>query len=175
MRTVQVHKFGGASLAEAPAFAHAVRIVGQQSGKLVVVVSAMAGTTDLLLEGAEKAKTGDPKPLAVIADRLRRRHEDAARALVEPGTVLETLLSVIDASMTELATLAQGIAIVRELTARTRDQLVARGERLSAHLFAAALHATGRTAAYVDALQLVRTDGQFGNASRPLTWPRAAC
>ena len=72
MRTVQVHKFGGASLADAPAFAHAVRIVGQQPGKLVVVVSAMAGTTDLLLEGADKARVGDPKPLAAIADRLRK-------------------------------------------------------------------------------------------------------
>ena len=137
MRTVQVHKFGGASLADAPAFAHAVRIVGQQDGKLVIVVSAMSGTTDLLLEGAEKAKVGDPKPLAAIADRLRKKHAEVARALVVPGPVLNAILSVIDASMTELATLAQGVAIVRELTPRTKDELVARGERLSAHLFSA--------------------------------------
>ncbi|HEU0106999.1 MAG TPA: aspartate kinase [Vicinamibacteria bacterium] len=168
MRTVQVHKFGGASLADAPAFAHAVRIVGQQDGKLVIVVSAMSGTTDLLLEGAEKARVGDPKPLAAIADRLRKKHAEVARALVVPGPVLDAILSVIDASMTELATLAQGIAIVRELTPRTKDELVARGERLSAHLFSASLHATGRASAYVDALQLIRTDGQFGNAAPDL-------
>ena len=70
--------------------------------------------------------------------------------------------------MTELATLAQGIAIVRELTPRTRDEVVARGERLSAHLFAAALQAIGRPAAYVDALQVIRTDGHFGNAAPDL-------
>src|SRR6185295_1338819 len=168
MRNVQVHKFGGASLADAPAFAHAVRIIGQQTGKLVVVVSAMSGTTDLLLEGAEKARVGDPKPLAAIADRLRKKHVDAARVLVAAGPVLDAILSVIDASMTELATLAQGIAIVRELTPRTKDELVARGERLSAHLFSAALHATGHAAAYVDALQVIRTDGQFGNAAPDL-------
>jgi len=174
MRTVEVHKFGGASLADAAAFAHAVRIVRQLPGKLVIVVSAMSGTTDLLLEGAEKARAGDPKPLAAIADRLRKRHVEAARTLVSAGTVLDTVLSVIDASMTELATLAQGIAIVRELTPRTRDELVARGERLSAHLFSAALHATGRTAAYVDALQLIRTDGHFGNAAPDLKTTDAA-
>jgi hypothetical protein len=174
MRNVQVHKFGGASLADAPAFAHAVRIVGQQTGKLVVVVSAMSGTTDLLLEGAEKARVGDPKPLAAIADRLRKKHADAARVLVPPGPVLDAILSVIDASMTELATLAQGIAIVRELTPRTKDELVARGERLSAHLFSAALHATGHASAYVDALQVIRTDGQFGNAAPDLKATDAA-
>src|SRR5204862_6216369 len=169
-----VPKFGGAALADAAAVAHAVRIVRQLPGKLVIVVSAMSGTTDLLLEGAEKARAGDPKPLAAIADRLRKRHVEAARTLVSAGTVLETVLSVIDASMTELATLAQGIAIVRELTPRTRDELVARGERLSAHLFSAALHATGRTAAYVDALQLIRTDGHFGNAAPDLKTTDAA-
>ena len=168
MRTVEVHKFGGASLADASAYAHAVRIVGQQPGTLVVVVSAMAGTTDLLLEGAEKARAGDPKPLAAVAERLRKKHGDAARTLVGSGPVLDALLSVVDASMTELATLGQGIAIVRELTPRTRDELVARGERLSAHVFAAALHASGHAAAYVDALQLIRTDGHFGNAAPDL-------
>jgi aspartokinase/homoserine dehydrogenase 1 len=168
MRAIEVHKFGGASLADAAAFAHAVRIVGQQGGSLVVVVSAMSGTTDLLLEGAEKARAGDPKPLAAIADRLRKRHVEAAQALVGAGTVRDTLVAVVDASMTELATLAQGIAIVRELTPRTKDELVARGERLSAHLFAAALHATGHPSAYVDALQLIRTDGHFGNAAPDL-------
>ncbi|HUG54093.1 MAG TPA: aspartate kinase [Vicinamibacteria bacterium] len=168
MRTVEVHKFGGASLADAAAFAHAVRIVGQQKGKLVIVVSAMAGTTDLLLEGGEKARAGDPKPLSAVADRLRERHAETARALVEAGTVRDALLAVIEASMTELATLAQGIAIVRELTPRTRDELVARGERLSAHVFSAALHAAGYASAYVDALQLVRTDGHFGNAAPDL-------
>jgi aspartate kinase len=167
MRNVQVHKFGGASLADAPAFAHAVRIVGQQTGKLVVVVSAMSGTTDLLLEGAEKARVGDPKPLAAIADRLRKKHAEAARVLVPPGPVLDAILSVIDASMTELATLAQGIAIVRELTPRTKDELVARGERLP-RTSSPRPCTHGHAAAYVDALQIIRTDGQFGNAAPDL-------
>src|SRR3954469_5492262 len=98
MRTIEVHKFGGASVADAAAFTHAVRIVGQQPGSIVVVVSAMAGTTDLLLDGAGKAQAGDPKPLAAIADKLRRKHVDAARTLVGAGPVRDALLSVIDAS-----------------------------------------------------------------------------
>jgi aspartokinase/homoserine dehydrogenase 1 len=42
--------------------------------------------------------------------------------------------------------------------------VVARGERLSARLFAAALKAAGREAEYVDALEVVKTDATFGNA-----------
>src|SRR2546422_8565889 len=49
--------------------------------------------------------------------------------------------------------IAAGLVIVRELTARTTDYLVARGERLSARLFAAALGEAG-----VGAVQFVRSE-----------------
>src|SRR5207253_9952625 len=51
---------------------------------------------------------------------------------------------------------------------RTIDHLVARGERLSAQMFAAALEAAGCPAVYVDATEVVQTDGTFGNASPDL-------
>src|SRR5204862_193198 len=54
---------------------------------------------------------------------------------------------------------------LRDVTPRTIDYLVARGERLSAQLFAAALEAEDCPAAYVDATEVVQTDGTFGNAS----------
>src|SRR5206468_2364854 len=61
--------------------------------------------------------------------------------------------------------LAGGLGILRDITPRTIDYVVARGERLSAQLFAAALEAVDCPAVYVDATDVVRTDGTFGNAS----------
>jgi len=134
----------------------------------VVVVSAMAGVTDLLLDGAERARAGNPKPLRSVAKTLRRTHTDAVRLTVPPGTLRRDLVAAIDSSLAQLATLGRKIADQRQLTPRRRDELVARGERLCARLFAAGLEAAGRTAKYVDAVDVIRTDGHFGKAAPDL-------
>ena len=165
-----IHKFGGASLADAAAIRHAVGIVqAQEPGALVVVVSAMSGVTDALLDGAARAARGDAAHVRTAAEALRAQHATAARALVPPGSRLEELLRLIDEAFAELEQVAGGLGVLRELTPRTTDHLAARGERLSARLFAAALDAGGgRPAVYVDATEVVQTDGTFGNASPDL-------
>ena len=54
-----IHKFGGASLADAAAVRHAASLVAAQKGARLVVASAMAGVTDALLSGATRAAAGD--------------------------------------------------------------------------------------------------------------------
>src|SRR5881398_806368 len=165
-RPPHIHKFGGASLADAAAIRHAVGIVrAQRPDALVVVVSAMGGVTDALLDGAARAARGDASQVRAAAEALRAQHAAAARALVPAGARLEELLRLIDAAFAELEQVAGGLGVLGELTPRTIDYLVARGERLSARLFAAGLEAAGCPAAYVDAADVVQTDGTFGNAS----------
>src|SRR2546430_3334873 len=168
-RPPHIHKFGGASLADAAAIRHAVGIVrAQRPNAMVVVVSAMGGVTDALLDGAARAARGDPGQVRAAAQALRAQHTAAARALVPTGALLEELVRLIDAAFAELEQVAGGLGVLRELTPRTTDYLAARGERLSARLFAAALDAAGCRAAYVDAAEIVQTDGTFGNASPDL-------
>ena len=172
--SIEVHKFGGAALRDGASMERAVRITRQREAASVVVVSAMSGVTDRLLQGAERARTGDPGPLLEAAEALRASHGAAAEVVVGRGPALEALRAAIDASFDELGNLARGIAIVRELTPRTKDELVVRGERLSARLFAAALETAGAPATFVDALDIVRTDGHFGNAAPDLAATDAA-
>ena len=56
---VEVHKFGGASLADGAAYRHAVAIVKGRPGAPVVVVSAPGGITDVLLGLATRAVAGE--------------------------------------------------------------------------------------------------------------------
>jgi aspartokinase/homoserine dehydrogenase 1 len=164
-----IHKFGGASLANAAGMQHAVQIVlAHRPAAQVVVVSAMGGVTDSLLDIAARAAHGDVQRVGGAAEALRARHTEAARALAPRGAPLDELLGAIDAAFIELERLAGGLGVLRELTPRTVDYLVARGERLSAQLFAAALAAAGCRAAYVDATDIVQTDGTYGNASPDL-------
>jgi len=163
-----IHKFGGASLADAASMRHAATIVLQQPEPKVVVISAMAGVTDVLLDVAARAVRGDLEPVRSAAQALRTRHTETARALLRRGPDLDALVQLIDTSIAELEQLAGGLAVLRELTPRTVDYLVARGERLSAQLFTVALREAGCQVAYVDATEVVQTDGMFGRAAPDL-------
>ncbi len=162
----QIHKFGGASLADGPGIARAVSIIqAQRPARLVVVVSALAGVTDALLEIASQAVRGEADAVRVGAAALRERHAEAARAVVQTTQRRKEILSLIDRTFAELEQIAAGLVIVRELTPRTSDYLVARGERLSAALLSAALEEAGCAVALVDALDVVKSDARFGHAS----------
>src|SRR5512143_500416 len=94
---LEVWKFGGASLADAAAVRHAVSLVSAHRGPLVVVVSALAGITDLLLEGARRSVTGDPGAASAAAATFLRRHRDLAGALLRAGPARRRLLASADA------------------------------------------------------------------------------
>src|SRR5256884_103968 len=126
-------------------------------GDAMVRVWGARGTTAQTFHAARAA-----------AKTLRARHAEAVRALVPRGARLDELGGIIDAAFAELEQLAGGLGSLREINPRTIDYLVARGERLSAQMFAAALEAAGCPAVYVDATEVVQTDGTFGNASPDL-------
>ncbi|MEP6766141.1 MAG: hypothetical protein ABJB66_17640 [Gemmatimonadaceae bacterium] len=131
-RAPQVHKFGGASLAQARAVCHALAIfVSRKEAPLVVVISVPAGVTDALLALASAAVAENRDGLHAAVDTIRRRHRDVASnviALARPRKVLNT----IDAAFAERTVLLDGVASLREMTARTNDLIVARGVPLSA-------------------------------------------
>ena len=163
--SLHIHKFGGASLVDAAAVRHAASLVARERGPRLVVASAMAGVTDALLAGAARAAEGDGDGLRETAALLRTRHVEAANALVKDGPRRKALGQVITEFTDELDHLARGLAVLRELTPRTSDFIVARGERLSAHLLHAALVEAGVKAEYVDAMELIKTDDSFGGAA----------
>src|SRR5207248_527736 len=166
---LEIHKFGGASLANGVAIAHAVSVIrARRPAPLVVVVSAMAGVTDALLDLAGAAVRGDADGARATLDRLAAQHRAAVAALVRPGPRANELLQAIAGAFAEVEPLAAGLRVLRELTPRTTDYLVARGEYLSARIVAAALDGAGCPAAYVDAVEVIQTDGTFGNASPDL-------
>jgi len=167
--SIAVHKFGGASLADADAVAHAVSIAkAQHPQSIIIVVSALAGVTDALLDGARRAAAGEDRVLRETATTLRERHRRIVTKLLRKAEQ-RAVLDEIDAAMAELDALAHGLSILRELTPRTSDYIASRGERLSARIVAAVLTRAGARAQFVDALDVIRTNGQFGNASPDLS------
>ena len=165
-RAPQVHKFGGASLADSAAVRRAVDIIQHHRREpAVVVVSAMEGVTDALLRVAQQAESGDEDALAALISQLQTRHIEMAQALLPPGRGRAEMLAHIAEMFQELEVVTAELRRLRDLTPKTNDYVVSRGERLSARLLAAALEASGTKARYVDALDVVHTDEAFGHAS----------
>jgi aspartokinase/homoserine dehydrogenase 1 len=124
--------------------------------------------TDLLLAGAHgaAAQTGDDP--AGPASVFLRRHRQAAKDLVPPGSARRGLLATIDAAAREYRDLCGAVAVLGHLEPRTLDLLVSRGERMSAAVLAAAVSRAGRRSIYVDATLFVVTDGHHGSAAPDL-------
>lgn len=170
----EVYKFGGASLADGTAYKHAAGISKKCPSPLAVVCSAPAGVTDLLLAVSENARVGHREKTTIALEAVREKYRVVLQQIGIPVRARNELTAIVDESMAELETLASGLAALRELTPRTSDLVVSRGERLSAQVFAAVLRASGAKAEYVDALEVVHTDGPFGGAGPNLTRTDAA-
>jgi len=163
-RGLTVHKFGGASLADARAMRNAVALAGREAGSAAIVVSALAGVTDALIEAAGAVGKNVGRIEEIAAD-LAKRHRQAILGVVPAGAVRQELLATADRAFDELALLSRAPVFVRDLSAGAQDALLSRGEEMSARIFAAGLAAAGRPAVFMDPLGFIATDGRFGGAS----------
>jgi aspartate kinase len=159
-----VMKFGGTSVEDARAIERLEAIVrGRLEQHPVVVVSAMSKVTDGLLAIAALAGQSRVEEALASSRALRERHYAAASELL--GTGLFTgFHAELETEFDSLDDLLKGIAAVGELTARTLDNVVSFGERLSSKLVTAALSAKGLDATHVDSRQCIVTDDSFTKA-----------
>jgi aspartokinase/homoserine dehydrogenase 1 len=165
---MQVLKFGGTSVGDAKAIAQVVSIVADQATNnpnVVVVTSAMRGVTDLLIDSARAAASGDRSRYRDARLTLLGRHHDAAEALVTDLDALSRLLSDIDERIREFERLCMAVAILGELTDRGLAVISGLGERLMAPILAAAMRSRGLPAQFVDAGELIVTDENYVSAT----------
>src|SRR5262245_31939369 len=147
-----VMKFGGTSVEDAAAIDRSCRIVGERiSRKPFVVVSALGGATNGLLEAGSFAARGEFGKAMTIADRLEYRHIELLPATAEHFERLRELLKALGA--------------IGEFSLRTQDLIASYGEALSSLIFVDRMKRLGFDAAHVDARSCVVTDDRFGKAS----------
>ncbi len=152
----KIHKFGGSSLADADCFRRVAGIIlAHDDARLGVVVSAMGGMTDALIE------------LAVLAERADTRFDDQLHAIGERYTETardlvsgEELVTVLDAwaqDAEDIKDVLRAIALVRSAPQRSRDVVAGYGEIWSARLLAAFLgqQAPERGGTWADARKII--------------------
>ncbi len=161
---MQVIKFGGSSVASAENINKVVEIVKNKVGqnKIVIIVSALGGITDLLLATANLASTNDESYKVSLLD-IETRHLNTVKELI-PVTQQSAVLSLVKKMCNEIEDICNGIFLLGELSARTKDKIVSYGEMLSSQIIAAKLKAVGIDAQWKDSRELISTDSNFGAA-----------
>ncbi|HEX6193272.1 MAG TPA: bifunctional aspartate kinase/homoserine dehydrogenase I [Chitinophagaceae bacterium] len=158
---MQVLKFGGTSVANAENINRVIAVMKESAlrEKTVVVVSALGGITDLLLTAATLAAEGNE----VYKEKLtaiEQRHLETVKQLL-PVAHQSQLLSLVKKSCNEIEDICNGIFLLRELTARSKDRIASYGEWISSQIVTAKCKADGLAAQWVDAREIIITDTAF--------------
>jgi len=165
-------KFGGTSVGDASCIARVADIVAKASrvGPLVVVVSAMSGVTNRLIEAATCSEAGDRERATELLEFLRAQHFTALQTLIQSPEAAKVIGLGIEELLREAQRLCEGTALIHELTVRTLDCVSSLGERLSAPIVAGALSERGVRSEAIEATELIVTDSYHG-AAEPLMPP----
>ena len=161
---MQVLKFGGTSVAKAENIEKVISIVTIAISKepTVVVVSALGGITDILLDSAIIAASGSSEFEAKIST-AEKRHFDCVSQLIGNNPPQE-LVSFIKNTFEEIKNLCNGILLLNELTPRSKDRIAGYGELLSSKIITAAFNQKSINANWLDARKLIVTNSAFGAA-----------
>jgi aspartokinase/homoserine dehydrogenase 1 len=172
-----VMKFGGTSVGDASCIARTAQIccAAARDCSVVVVVSAMSGVTNRLIEAATFSEAGESEKSSEHVAAIRKQHEIAVEALIADAATRKKLMQRIEDILGEAARLCEGTALLRELTPRTLDLISSLGERLSAPMVAAAISALGTPSESIEGTELIVTDGFYGGAEPLIDFTRQRC
>ena len=154
---MKVIKFGGTSVGSIENIKRIDEIIRIQHSRLIVVVSAVGGVTDLLLAVANKGAKGEE-----ISNPLQEiwiRHENIMAGLFDAST-FEDVKAKMKNLFDELEKILQGVRLIGELTPKTLDKVLGFGERLSSLFIARYLGAD-----LIDSSAVIRTDKSHGHAN----------
>ncbi|WP_183562366.1 bifunctional aspartate kinase/homoserine dehydrogenase I [Mucilaginibacter sp. SP1R1] len=161
---MKVLKFGGTSVGSVASIQTLLSILSDEvknNEKPVVVLSAMGGVTNLLASMAEDAASG--KDFTAALAELEKRHFDVVKSLLDVQNQ-NPAFTRLKIHFNQLEELLQGVLTLRELTPKTRDQVLSYGERCSTIMVSKIAAQHFKDVLFVDASEVIKTDSAFGNA-----------
>ena len=153
---MKVLKFGGTSVGKVESLQHVKRIVESCNEPVIVVVSALGGITDQLINTAKLAVNGDITHIDSY-DKIVERHYDVIDNIV-PEDKRDSLKAIVTPLLEELGNIYRGISLIRDLSDRTLDIVVSYGERLSSVIISYIIE----DARHFDSREFIKTESQFG-------------
>lgn len=132
---MKVLKFGGTSVGSVESILSVKNIVEARTEPVIVVVSALGGITDKLIQTSQMAVEGDERYLQSF-EEIVQRHEQMITTLFPEGKCRAELLATVRALLDELKSIYQGVFLIRDLSPKTSAAIVSYGERMSSRIVA---------------------------------------
>ncbi len=161
-----VQKFGGSSVATPANMLRVANIVKdslQKNDRLIVVLSALGGITNQLIEAGTIAVAGNEKYITIIED-LTNRHIQFTREAI-PAHRQSAIMTRIRELCNEIEDICKGIYLVRELTPHSIDRISSYGELLSTSIFSEMLSSMEISNKWYDSTKVIKTNSDFGKAT----------
>lgn len=152
---MKVLKFGGTSVGTVESLRHVKRIVEECEEPVIVVVSALGGITDLLINTAHQASSGDITYMQNYA-KIVERHINVINGMV-PQEKICAVREKIDMLLEELGNIYRGVSLIKDLSSRTLDIVVSYGERMSSLIISNIIEG----ATLFDSRGFIKTENQF--------------
>ena len=181
----EVHKFGGACVADAGVIAQGVSMVADCASRGIspfLVVSAMGGSpkvTDLLMQAVEDAEKRDESYLLHLST-VRERYESCAQQLLSDANgsnedeELSRFLHCLQHDFENLKSMLQAMASAGMSAPAFRDHVVGHGEIWCAQLFAALLRSRGIASSFLDAREVLTVRESSEGQSVDVLWEESA-
>ncbi|MEZ4666615.1 MAG: aspartate kinase [Anaerolineae bacterium] len=165
-----VMKFGGSAIGTTTTLAQVLSIVlheHEQWDHVVLVVSALEGVTDALIEAAHLAQLGQQRGYRRIVANLRTRHLALIEELPFGGTERAALQADIDRLLFDMLDIYQSMAQSSDnaISRASIDATIGVGEKMAARIIAALLRQNALKSVAIDTTSLIVTDEVFGNAT----------
>ncbi len=162
---MKVLKFGGSSVATADNINLVVSIIKEtiSNDKVVIVVSAMGGITDMLIQCGTLASITDEYYKTKLQE-IEQRHLETVKLLI-PVSQQSSILSWVKKRCNELEDICNGVFLLGELSDRTKDRIVSYGEHISSQILSSRLKSEGIENVWKDSRELITTDSDFTHAT----------
>ena len=161
-----VHKFGGTSLSDAERYRAAAEILlsDKSAERTAVIVSAMSGVTNALIESVELAASQDASYLPKL-EALKNRHLETIARLELSGTQYQSLSQTISFDFSAIEEVLRGVWITRLASERIMEFVSGHGELWSAQLLHAYLESQGYFSTWLDARKVLIVESGSSNTT----------
>jgi len=148
-----VMKFGGTSVGSAKSILNVKKIVESAQKPIIVVVSALGGITDKLIQTSKMAAQGDPA-FQESFDEIIARHREMIAQVIPVGVERNALSRQVEVLLNELNGIFHGIYLIKDLSNKTSNTIVSYGERISSLIVATLI----KDAKHYDSREFIKTE-----------------
>lgn len=152
---MKVLKFGGTSVANAESLSNVLKIVQKQKGSTAVVVSALGGITDLLMEMLSSAQSGKQEYRKGFLE-IETRHMNIIKTFVPIGNQ-SAIISFLKKNLNDLEAQLDAIHLLEEATPKNFATISSYGEILSSRIIQEVFLYNDIDSVYQDSRNLIKT------------------